>query len=186
MDNKDYQARLTLYKAVREFIKVTFGLSAGILAVAPPETFEDFKRQWPVLLVSLALALWKALENYRKNRTLGPDPKWRWFPSLRGKVGMLLFSIVPIFALTGCATGSVHQIVIRPDGSSVTFKAKGRAFGKALMGENFGDGYVDTWADGSENIGTNGTQRNLSAEEPEFLKAVADAIELLNEGLIVP
>lgn len=176
MKNQNYRVLVSLYKAIGDFIKVTFGVSAGILVVAPPESFEDFKRTWPAFLISLALALWKALENYRKNSTAGTNPAWHWLPFLKGKVGMLLLSTVLISALIGCAMGRVQQTVILQDGSSVTFEAKGKAVFKALMGENFGDGFVDTYPDGTVNIGANGTQRNLEAMEPEFIEALAEAL----------
>ena len=69
MRNKDgrrYRAAVTLYKAVCQFCVVWFGIGAGLAAIDLPDSWEGFQRRWPLLAVPFLLALWRAIQNVRK------------------------------------------------------------------------------------------------------------------------
>lgn len=64
----EYQASITLLKAALRFVTVMLGVGAGVLAVEPPATLEEFWQTWPAWVFALVLAVFKAWDNYRKNR----------------------------------------------------------------------------------------------------------------------
>lgn len=78
MTNRHYRASVTLWKALWAFIAVFAGAGAGIAAVELPETWEQFRATWPAIAVPLAIAVWRALENWRKNSHPDLGPRWHW------------------------------------------------------------------------------------------------------------
>lgn len=77
-----YSLGTTLLKALVEYLKhAGFITAAQVSAIQIPQTASDWSNT--NTLVSLALpllpALWRALENYRKNgRGPGQDAVWQW------------------------------------------------------------------------------------------------------------
>jgi len=75
-----YSLGKTIWKAFWTFVQGTVGVGAGVLAIKLPETAGEFAEAWPALLAPLGFAIWKALENYRKNSDSAYDsrPRWVW------------------------------------------------------------------------------------------------------------
>lgn len=91
--DKKYSAATTLWKALIAFLVTLGATNAAVLsAVEIPATWDQFKAQWPTLLISLIVAALKAYANWRKNRDKKDDAPHPLVPSA---------GIVLLCALTG-------------------------------------------------------------------------------------
>jgi hypothetical protein len=113
----NYKIGITIWKGVWTWIQTAGVMGAtGVLAIEWPEDPEVYtKEMWVAFLISLIPAVWRVLENWRKNSRETPRWNWPW------KLALIVL-LVP-----GCATTSTVQT--DPDGNTVEFK--GRAIGKA-------------------------------------------------------
>lgn len=69
MGPEQYSAMKTLIKAGLAFLGTMLGGSVAVVAnVGMPETWDEFKSQWPVIVVSLGIGVWRAVDNWRKQR----------------------------------------------------------------------------------------------------------------------
>lgn len=103
-----YRIGTTLWKAMWTWIYSTFGVGAGVLTIAQPETWEEFQATWPTFLFALLPPIATAIENLRKNYNDNGSPLWSW-PMVVDKIhrpGMYLaFAVI----LCGCATSVRSQ-----------------------------------------------------------------------------
>lgn len=107
-----YRAAVTLWKAAWTFVYAMTGIGAGVLAVQLPESEEEFRANWLVFVLPIVAALWRALENYRKNYRDDGTPLWEW-PWARivpkappvPPASSLLPVLLAVLTLGGCATG---------------------------------------------------------------------------------
>ena len=76
--DEQYRAATTVWKAVWTFIGTSLCAGGAVAAIQLPETWEEFRAAWPALIVPLGLAIWRAVENYRKNRRNDGLPAWQW------------------------------------------------------------------------------------------------------------
>lgn len=71
--DKEYQASVTLVKAAWEFVKVLGLGSAAVLGIfyqlfdQIPKDWETLRTTWPLVLVGVVGAAWRAYNNWRKN-----------------------------------------------------------------------------------------------------------------------
>jgi len=70
--NKKYEASTTLWKAFLTFLATCLGGGAlqfvqALQSVEMPSTIEQLKAMWPTYAIALALAILKAIDNWRKN-----------------------------------------------------------------------------------------------------------------------
>ena len=73
-----YRAGVTVWKAVWTFIATSAGVGVAVVQVQMPETWKEFRAAWPALVVPLGLALWRAMENWRKNSRDDGLAVWQW------------------------------------------------------------------------------------------------------------
>ncbi len=97
--DKKYSAATTLWKALIAFLVTLGATNAAVLsAVEIPATWDQFKAQWPTLLISLIVAALKAYANWRKNRDKKDDAPHPLVPS----AGIVL--LCALTGLMGCKT----------------------------------------------------------------------------------
>lgn len=79
---KTYSIFITLWKAFWRYLAGLGVVGATeVAAVGLPETMGDLKTRWPALLIALIPAIWRVIDNYRKNgnnETNPNDPIWMW------------------------------------------------------------------------------------------------------------
>jgi len=68
LNDAQYSAVKTLWKAVVAFVESLLGVSTGILVVRPPETFSDLKETWPAFCIAVLVAVVRAVRNYLKQK----------------------------------------------------------------------------------------------------------------------
>ena len=95
--NENYRIALTLWKAFWTFVQTAIGVGAGVVAIDMPGTWEEMKVKWPVLIVPLVLAIWRAFENARKQ--LG----WFDWPNLGANAAKVLL-ICALLATPACVS----------------------------------------------------------------------------------
>ena len=78
INHQGYSAAVSLWKAFWTFVQVSFGVGGGVLAIKTPATFEELKEVWPTLAIPLLLAVFRAVENLRKNYRADGRVLWRW------------------------------------------------------------------------------------------------------------
>lgn len=75
-----YSLGYTLWKAFWAWAQAA-GVcgAADVAAVGWPETAAEWGSKWPVLVIALVPALWRVVENVRKNAgAAGPLWNWPW------------------------------------------------------------------------------------------------------------
>lgn len=99
-----YSAFLTLWKAFWTYAQTVGVLGAAdVVAVGLPEDRAALLAQWPVLVIALAPALWKVIENVRKNWLDSGAPLWEWPWARLVKPTKLIVLLSLSLALSGCA-----------------------------------------------------------------------------------
>lgn len=74
-----YNFVITLWKALWTYLGSVGVIGAAeVLSVGTPESFEAFAAQWPRYVIALAPAIWKVVENVRKNWRDDGAPLWSW------------------------------------------------------------------------------------------------------------
>ena len=99
-----YSAFLTIWKAFWTYAQTVGVLGAAdVAAVGLPDDRAALIAQWPVLVIALAPALWKVLENIRKNWLDSGAPLWEWPWARLVKPTRLIVLLSLSLALSGCA-----------------------------------------------------------------------------------
>lgn len=110
----NYSAAMTVWKAFW-----TWAASIGVLGASefisagPPASYDELIAQWPVFVIALVPALWRALENWRKNAGRGGQPLWYWEDIPRrvfaGRLGLWLCIIAAGATFPGCLSLAPYQ-----------------------------------------------------------------------------
>jgi len=159
---KQYSGIRTIWKGTSTFLKVLAGVMAGLAGVIEtfnlPADWTTFRAVWPTVAVPLALAIWRMIENVRKNVNSDGTPAWKWPWSLTVMVAIL------VLAETGCVHTGFQDSITNPDGtvSSTKYRAISMAWplGKIdttghQMGYTFGNSQITIGQDaaGIDNSG---------------------------------
>ncbi len=108
-----YNPTTTLWKAFAAYL-ISLGAlgTADVVSLGTPSTLDELLQRWPALLIALAPAAWRAIENYRKNAFVSgplwewrdlPVRAWRWaFSFTSGRVGLWLCVIAVAATFPGC------------------------------------------------------------------------------------
>lgn len=105
--HEGYRLSLTLWKALWTFLQTSIGVGAGVIAIEMPASWEEFQAQWPVLLVPVAIATARALNNARKHL--------EWFRLPWEKAAAVLLTCAVL--VSGCASHvcRLKETVSTPD-----------------------------------------------------------------------
>jgi len=166
-----YQISVTIWKALFSWLRHLGVLSAADLAMfTPPETFAELKTHWPVLLIAAIPALWRTLENIRKNWNDNGKPLWKW------PWDKIISVSVLSLLLLGCATTSVE--FVDTDGANTRLRNT-VVFGKQdasviNAGYEWNEDGSGEWNVGGESIGTD-VEKALS----EIREALSSLVLLL-------
>lgn len=103
-----YNPSVTLWKGVWAYL-ASIGVvgATDVAAVGIPATWEEFAAKWPALLVALLPAVWRVVENYRKNGGGGRAPMWEWRDVPR-KIWPLCLLIGVCACFSGCLTAGAN------------------------------------------------------------------------------
>ena len=75
-----YSLAVTLWKAVWVWAVATFGVGSAVVVASEdlPAAWDTFAANWQVLLVAIVPAVYKAIDNLRKNYRGGGVYLWHW------------------------------------------------------------------------------------------------------------
>ena len=129
-----YNVFVTLWKALTTFLVSGAGVVIGVEAMQLPEDQDTFRQTWPVYVVPVALALIRALENWRKHGPNGVRWRWPWDAITPLFLAMIVgASCGPILGCASVGTTTSENIT-NPDGSTYAFEYAGKStaapFGK--------------------------------------------------------
>jgi len=106
-----YSKAKTIWKALLHFCgALAAALSAAwvVLPADAPVALAD----WKVVIVPLALAAWRGIENYRKNSGECGAPAWEW-----GNLLPFCLVVCAVLVLAGCATQKITRLETHADGT---------------------------------------------------------------------
>lgn len=103
-----YRVGVTIWKGLWTYL-ATLGVvgATDVVAIGIPDDSSALLAQWPVLLVSLAPAVWRVIENIRKNYRPDGRPMWEW-PWTR------LVAVLCVAAFLGGCAGFGGTGIFRP------------------------------------------------------------------------
>ena len=118
MNEKSYSSIKTLLKAVWVFASVAVAVTAAILTAMPAE-LSSFKAGGIGYIIAFGFAVWKAIENARKNTRPDGLPAWDW-PWSSVPVILLCALLVGCTALNGGVTTHFTESITDPETGLVT------------------------------------------------------------------
>jgi hypothetical protein len=109
-----YDAAVTIWKGVWTYLAgVGVVGAADVVSVGLPTSYDELRAKWPALVVALIPALWRVLENYRKNAGRGGQPLWYWEDIPRrvfaGRLGLWLCIVAAGATFSGCLSLAPYQ-----------------------------------------------------------------------------
>lgn len=111
-----YQASITLWKAFWQFVIAFAGTGTTVLAISPPETYDDFKQAWPALALPVVFAIWRAYRNWAKQH----DVQWKPFG--------LPILILACMISAGCVSTGFRETVSADGVTTTEYKAMSAAW----------------------------------------------------------
>lgn len=175
---RQYRIGLTIWKAFWTWAQ-TVGVvgAADVLAVEWPE--DAAMERVIVYCLTVLPAVWRALENWRKNSGPGQMPRWEWTDIWAWLQDVLGISLV-VLLLAGCATARTDARISQTDADGFTESVEFTTRGVVTWGssQDLQRGDLDyTWADGAFRAG--GSATNQRAADP-----VTDVLVRLIEKLM--
>ena len=177
---RTYSGWLTVWKSFWVWAQTIGVVGAGdVLAVEWPE---DATNERVLMYVLTVLpAVWKALENWRKNSGYAGTPRWEWtsfWPWIQDVLGISLIIVL----MAGCATATTEARISQTDADGFTEQVEFTTSGVVTWGssQELQRGDLDyTWADGAFRAG--GSATGQQAADP-----ITDILVRLVERLMPP
>lgn len=166
---KTYSMSYTVWKGVWTWLQ-TLGVvgAADVLAVEWPETWT--RERALMYLLTVLPAVWRALENWRKNSGPGGLPRWEWgevwgwaLDWVLTKLGLTLALMLMLGCVTAQTDAAITQVYQDGTTETVTFRTSGRVLFSRQEVQRGDMGHF--WeADGSGQFTAGGTAERQSAE----------------------